>query len=304
MAEFKRGLEEYGLEGYDKIKDEPLFSGKDKLKVDIDSNVVFFAIRGGYASFYLKGCSLFKYDKNGFSTHYKYAFIPRGEPKNYINEDYLDNCMKIETSFFEGYNEIKKRAELYAELEAEGVSALYKFAPTTSNMGERYFLVDIEIAFDATKDVENERDKKAKTDRIDILLYDNKVRKLLFCEAKHYSNGELWAKEGKLPKVIKQLNKYNDQITDNKTRIIKEYTKSFEEYNKVTGSGLKPPESVHDKCGLLIFGFDELQKNRINELLIKDGSLGKHKYKIIGDIKRNVKKYNTAETIFKALSKE
>jgi hypothetical protein len=302
MAGFQRGLERQVM---DSLKKEPLFI--DNLKKDINSNTIFFAIRGGYGSFYLKGSSLFTYKKNMFLTHYKYAFVPCNEVGSYVTE--RDLKIGIETSFQKGYEKIKERAKLYANIEAEGVSALYKFAPTAENKKSRYFLVDIEVAFDAIGDVENQNiekengGKKRTTDRIDILLYDNEHRKLLFCEAKHFLNSEIWANEGDKPKVVCQLKKYNEQIFGNKDYIIKEYTKSFNEYNELIGSELNPPEDVHDKCGLLVFGYDSWQTGKIDKLLKDDGSLEGHNSKFIGNISSNPKNTNTAENIYRELTK-
>ena len=57
-------------------------------------------------------------------------------------------------------------------------------------------------------------------------------RRLLFCEAKHFSNSELWAKKNK-PKVINQLEKYNKQIVDKEKNILEAYKTSFDEYNRL-----------------------------------------------------------------------
>ena len=282
MSEFKRGMGSI----CDTLAKESLFT--NKLMPDINKGDVFFAIRGGYGSFYYKGCSLFRYEKGKFSTHYKYGFVPHNIPKNdYITEDKLHN-MEKETSFFSGYKRIKETAGQYKDVEAEGVSALYKFAPTSLNKTSQYFLVDIEIAFNSLKDAASSGSNgvSRKQDRIDILLYDNLNRTLLFCEAKHFSNHEIWSKEGKLPHVIGQLNKYNKQLADKKNEIIGEYAKAFSEYNSLVGSELiSPPESIYNKCGLLIFGFDSLQKEKIHKLLIDDDSLKGHNHYKIGNVK-------------------
>jgi len=297
MADFQRGL---GDELKENLRIQPLFI--EHLKKDISNNKIFFAIRNKYASFYHKGCSLFSYGKMGhyFSTHHKFAFVPKKITKSYITEAQLQ-CLEVETSFKKGYEKIKTQSELYANIEAEGVSALYKFAPTRENKHNRYFLVDIEIAFDARYDAieqyEEEKNDAGKIKKIDILLYDNDDRELLFCEAKHFSNKDIWAREEEKPKVIEQLNSYNNQISMHKDNIVKEYTNAFIEYNDLIDSKLNPPESVYEKCGLLVFGFDSWQIGKIKKLLIKDNSLEGHKSKFIG----NIIKYEDIAKIYEEL---
>ena len=307
MSSFKRGLGTILLE---KLKDEKLF--KDKLLKDIllakntaKEKKVFFAIRGGYCSFYVDGCSLFTYKDSTFSTHYKYCFVPHEAKEDYITEDDLKSGnWETEKSFINGYEKIKERAMLFANIEAKGVSALYRFAPTASNTSNQYFLVDTEVVFSSKDEVDSESSNKKSLNKIDILLYDNKNRKLLFCEAKDFSNSELWAKKNSKPKVVRQLERYNKQINQNETAILKEYTKAFKEYNELIGSSLNEPKSIHPRCGLLVFGFDSHQKEKINTLLKEDESLEDHKPHYVGDIRGNAgaKNSKTAETIFKKLT--
>jgi len=296
MSNFKRGMGEALVE---KLGAEALF--QSKLKIDIEEGKVFFAIRNGYGSFYVNGSSLFSYSNSGFTTHHKFGFVPSTVGKDYIAEADLKHMSVIE-KFIDGYDAIKERATKYAGIEASGVSALYKFAPTLKNLDEQYFLVDTEVVFNAANDTENqESDDSRKTDRIDILLYDNHKRQLLFCEAKHFSNSELWAKSNSKPKVVSQLNKYNNQISSKTKSIISEYENTFAEYNQLMGTKLQSPLSVCKQCGLLIFGFDRNQMKRIKELLIADGSLLGYKHKLIGDILSNSRNTNTVKNIFTAL---
>jgi len=298
MAEFKRGMGPLIAE----LKKEDLF--QNKLKKDIEEGNVFFAIRNGYGSFYVKGSSLFSYRKNnGFSTHYKFGFIPDGinDDAPYICESQLDgdDPLRAVKRFCLGYDRIKRNAELYAKTEAEGVSALYAFAPRTANRENRFFLVDIEVAFNSEKDTENqnEEDKGEKkgSDRIDILLYDNHEKQLLFCEAKHFSNPEIWAKKGSNPKVINQLEQYDRQIVDNKDIIIKEYTTAFSEYNALMGTELNAPKSVFDKCGLYIFGFNLEERKELKRIFDVNKNFYGRKCRIIGgSLNDSIEKIYTA----------
>jgi hypothetical protein len=293
MANFKRGMTELLL---NKLKHEELF--KSKLLPDMEKGEVFFAIRHGYCSFYHRGSSLFSYDDGGFSTHIKFGFVPRIEKESYITEDRL-RTIGVETSFKDSYDKIKERAAKYSGIEAEGVSALYYFAPAAKNKDERYFLVDIEVFLDSAKDKENqsEESQRLRAGQIDILLYDNLERRLLFCEAKHFSNGELWAGEGRSPKVVEQLEKYNMQIASHETAILDALKNTFEEYNILLGTNLSAPTSVCPKCGLLVFGFDNNQKDKIRELLIDNGNLKGYNHYAKGGI-RDI----NLETLFNRLN--
>ena len=84
---------------------------------------------------------------------------------------------------------------------------------------------------------------------------------------------------------MNQIDKYNKQIKNNRDRIIAEYARAFAEYNSLMNTDIRPPEKVYERCGLLVFGYDSLQKERIQKLLIKNASLEEHKFKPIGDPK-------------------
>ena len=293
MAEFKRGMDKL----IESLSTNDLF--QNKLKPDIDDGKVFFAIRYGKGSFYLRGCSLFTYDNSEFTTHYKFGFVPSAVGNTYITETDLKSMAVID-NFKDGYKQIKERVALYAEPEADGVSALYAFAPRATNKEGRFFLVDIEVAFDAKNDVENsDGDKKAgrKTDRIDILLYDNCKRQLLFCEAKHFSNAEIRERDGESPEVINQLKKYDRQITAKKSEIIAQYKKAFREYNELMGTELNDPEGVFDKCGLYIFGFNRKQQKELRNRMDANNEFYGRKCRIIGNTRND-----SMEEIFKALT--
>jgi hypothetical protein len=273
MTGFKREL---GKENIENLKQEELFT--EKLLPDIEKGDVFFAIRPNReGSFYLKGRSLFSYDKNGFSTHRKFAFIPSDVKKTYITEADLEKMNAIK-KFKDGYERIKEQLALFADDEAEGVSALYAFAPHARNTGEEYFLVDIEVVFNSENDTESQKD------RIDILLYDNNEKRLLFCEVKLFSNREVWTKEGGKLKVIKQLERYNKQIADRKDEILNVYAAAFEEYNQLMGTELCMPESVCEQCLLLVFGFNREGLTEIKKWLDDDEDAKNHKYRLIGNI--------------------
>jgi len=121
---------------------------------------------------------------------------------------------------------------------------------------------------------------------------------LLFCEAKHFSNPEIWPGPGdKDPKVISQLNGYNEQISNKRDSILKEYAVAFCMYSQLFGVKLNDPEIVCNKCGLLIFGYNKQQQDDVKELRTRIGLKG-HKCRIIGHASGSS---FTVESLFNAL---
>jgi hypothetical protein len=66
-----------------------------------------------------------------------------------------------------------------------------------------------------------------------LLIFNKKEKTLRFYEAKHFSNSEIWTKEGNEPKVQKQIDRYNSQIKNNETEIIEEYSKYIDALNSL-----------------------------------------------------------------------
>ena len=263
LNEFKRFLHKQEI--INQIKDDELF--KEKLLDDIKTGEIFTAIRQNEIDFYHYNSLLFKYDGE-FKTHPKYAFVPSDYGKEYVN-----NGKKVGevVDFYEGYINIKERAKLYSSVESIGVHNICKKGNIVSN--SNYIVLDIEVAFEKEKNsnlegtleqIENLNNNNfKKQNRIDILLYGIKERELVFVEAKHFTNKEIWSNEK--PKVVDQVNRYNDIIKNKKTEILNSYSKYIENLNELF-AGLLPiclpkPEKIYEKCGLVIFGFDQNQKD-------------------------------------------
>jgi hypothetical protein len=283
MSEFKRYFDLT-----QKLRNESLF--RDRLLPDIKRGEVFPAIRKNEISFYHYKGNLFKYGANGFLTHTKYAFVPKdGDRENYVDQEALLKMERID-NFVSGYEKIKGRCKLYAGVEDMGVDAIlrkFSFAATENkDMNSRYYVVDTEVAFSGDDD----------KSRIDILFYDNEEGRLLFCEAKDFSNSEVWSKPNSKPKVTGQLARYNKQIKDNEKVILSEFSNCFEIYSELFGVKLNPPKCADHDCVLILFGFDSDQKNKIKELLEGDDSLKGYKFYPIGNPK-NME--DPGKTIFK-----
>ena len=260
---FKRYLKNDEL--ISKLKSEKLF--QDKLLPDIKSGNVFPAIRNDVIDFYYYNSLLFEYDGE-FKTHPKFAFVPEKYGKHYVTDGKKVGNV---TDFYNGYKNIKERAKLYTSVEAIGVHYICKNGNLLLN--KDYIALDIEVAFEKIKNepegtlnhFENaEEEKKLKDqNRIDVLLYSIKEKQLLFVEAKHYTNGEIWSNG--TPKVVSQVKRYNDIIKMKNDEILKSYQKYIENLNNLFEDELeKPlpmPEKIYYECGLIIFGFDQNQKD-------------------------------------------
>jgi hypothetical protein len=240
---------------------------KNKLEDDCRKNKVFLAIRPGYISFYYKGGGLFKFDNKGFSTHVSYSVIlDKSDLKDdYIYEDYLDNA-KLIKEFNMGYDSIKKNCELYhKKSEEEGVSKIYHKFPYNLEKSD-VVVLDIEVAFTEPKK-ENKRNKQ---NRIDILLYHKGLQKLRFIEAKKFDNKEIKAKN-KPPPVLEQLQRYREMIDKKRKDILPAYQEYAKTLNGIFSSlSLPAPQKIDDNVGLLIFDFDENQRDA------EDKGLKKH----------------------------
>jgi len=222
------------------------------LKADCENQKVFFAIRNNEIGFYHEGGRLFGYDKtNAFKTHFKYASVMEKMVKgDYLTETELSKT-KLISKFSDNYEQIKKNCALYSGDEAKGVSEIYSKNSYLS--GKKIVVLDIEVSFESLEE-------EKKQDRIDILLFDTETRVLKFVEAKHYSNKDIKAEIPNPPKVIGQIKRYENQIAEKKTEIIKEYTKYVKIINDIFGTSLHSPIDVEPKVTLLIFGYDDNQK--------------------------------------------
>jgi len=142
-------------------------------------------------------------------------------------------------------------------------------------------VLDIEVSFKSN-------DENKKQDRIDILLFNKKTKTLQFVEAKHYSNGEIKSKS--TPKVIKQIERYKIQINNpvvNK-QILEAYKNYINIINGIYNIDLPEPEKICKEVSLLIFGFDNDQKN--GGLKKIETNLKNHKVKFYA--KGNMKSVN------------
>ena len=242
------------------IKDKLIASSlwSNKIKPDCVNGNVFCAIRDNRIDMYHNGGKLFGYDSSGFKTHLKYASVITTNGKDYLSESELSSY-RLASNFEESYERIKENCSNYSRIEASGISDLYRKNSYLSSSS--VIVLDIEVSFESL----NEENKQ---DRIDILLLNKKLKTLQFVEAKHFSNKEIWSET--VPKVISQIKRYESQLEQRKSDILSEYAEYVKDINAIFGISLPVPSDIDDKVTLLIFGFDNDQKNgRLKKLIIK-----------------------------------
>ena len=249
----------------------------NKIEQDCKNQNVFLAIRDNRFDLYHNGGKLFCYDSSGFKTHLKYASVITASGKDYLTESEL-SAYRLASDFETNYQRIKENCSNYSGIEASGVSDLYHKHSYLSN--SNVLVLDIEISFESLNEKNNQ-------DRIDILLYNKDSKTLQFVEAKHFSNKEVWSKT--TPKVISQIKRYESQIAKRKSEILLEYTEYVKIVNAIFAISLPEPTDIEDNVTLLVFGFDNDQKNgRLKNLITKNPAYSGIQNYSIGNIKQIV----------------
>lgn len=249
---------------------------KKKLWPDVKQGIVFPAVRKGKVDFYHKGGRLFSFSRE-FQTHIKYASV-LDYKKDYVTENDLKDNVRMIRSFVDGYEAIKGNCVLYPGVEAVGVSSIYHNFSYVNSASE-VVVLDVEVSFKSL-------DEETNQNRIDLLLFNKREKRLRFYEAKHFSNKEIWAATGKKPKVITgQISRYNRQICSDQDNIIGQYSRYLDIVAELFEVRLEKPISVDPTVGLLVFGYDKDQSDgRLKALLKKDGSLEGVKYYCKGNV--------------------
>lgn len=254
-----------------------------EIKKDCEAQNIFLAIRNNQVDLYHKGGRLFCFDRNGFKTNLKYASVISASGKDYLTESELDGY-KLASNFGTNYSRIKENCSNYSGIEASGVSDLYHKHSYLSD--SNVVVLDIEVSFESFSEC-NTHSECNTQDRIDILLYKKDTQTLQFVEAKHYSNREIWSKT--TPEVISQIKRYESQIAKRKTEILSEYSEYVRTLNRIFNITLSEPTDIEDKVTLLIFGFDNDQKNgRLKKLITENPVYSGIKNYSIGNIKQVV----------------
>lgn len=259
MVKFVRTLDDGMIK---EIKETNLFHS---LKEDILNGKVFPAIRANSIQFYYKGGLLFKYDKGGFQTHYKYLINNDRLEKKYIinngDEEIKENNLIIK-NFVKGYDSIKNTLDKYAKLEATLTSGFYSKSIFKKDVKGNNLLIDIEAAF--AKQLQEEvygcdisvtdKNKRTGTDRIDAVFFDKKARRIIFCEVKRFDDERIYSKNIKEAEVINQLKRYQTQIESRKEGILEAYNYAMQVYNKLFGIEVRPIKDIYPQAVLFVTG--------------------------------------------------
>lgn len=241
---------------------------------DIKSGTVFPGIRSERIDFYHKGGKLFTFDKDGFKTHVKYASVYKSD-EDYISESKISSLERIE-NYVDGYTRIKENCSLYAGIESSGVACIYSSYSYAASMSE-VVVLDIEVSLESLDSDRNQ-------DRIDILLFNKRKKQLIFCEAKHYSNKEIWSQKGSSPDVVGQVKRYVKQIGAKGDVILREYGNYVNVINKLFALNIPHPESIEQNVILMVFGFDKDQLSGRFSELFKTNMPKDIKYYAIGNV--------------------
>lgn len=246
-----------------------------KIKMDCENQSAFLAIRDNRVDIYHKGGKLFGYDKNGFKTHLKYASVIASNGQDYLTSKELANY-QLASDFKTNYKRIKENCSKYSGIEALGVSDIYHKHSYLSNSD--VVVLDIEVSLESL-------DEGKKQDRIDILFLNKSTKTLQFVEAKHFSNKEIWSEN--TPEVINQVSRYEAQIEFRKKEILMEYSKYIRTINRIFGISLPEPIAIDSNVTLMIFGFDNDQKNgRLKTLITDNSQFSGIKCYSIGNVKK------------------
>jgi hypothetical protein len=236
------------------------------------------ALRGDYLNVYWQGQSLFcvKSTPSGVkaTTHEKYLMDPKLASQVSLTEGVFDITRLRKKGFIERYQgkktlaEMKTAAGLFSGPEKTGCHEI---------AARNFMVIDVEITFPGKVSMEDGGDDK-RGPRVDLasLETDGDEARLVFWEAKHFSNGELRSAGGPAP-VLHQVKIYEKYLSDNRKSIEDSYTRVAENLVSISNMGWKrkPSQLINDvgtgkrqltlgekpKVGLIIFGFDIGQKN-------------------------------------------
>ena len=263
MSKFERGIKNQDfIDALNILRKDPT-SFWSKM---VDDKDLFIAIRKESINVYFQGNSLCQLSyKNGNiigKTHYKFLIHPSITDKNmeFIN----GKCsMPVPPNLllvsYDNVNLIKSSMSVYYGEEKNGV---HEISTTVANV------LDVEIAFEKDPVILNTRKS---TDRIDFLRIEKEgdQLKLVFYEAKLFTNKEIRKPKGVKPPVVDQLNDYIIALKKHTPDILNSYAlvcknlkdlgllKSTALANNVINSTSLQIEAIPR---LVIFGFDEDQR--------------------------------------------
>jgi len=286
--QFDRGLSKDFQKGLEKLIVSPDGLWLKDLLLHPD---IIPAVRKDSLNFYYCGCSIFRVVWHGQNivadTHYKYllrqkqAYVPLDSNNvfEYDPKDFMWSAYKGPATL----KDMMKAASVYAGPEKSGLHCLIK-----NSLSNQVAVIDVEVSFtrDDNADTPPEDGTRAKTafDRLDVVTLEasGSETKLVFHEAKHFTNKELRTSPGKTPPVVEQLKRYQETIEKHKSDITRTYKqvrsdlgflaalkqKASSEINSSKSPNVLPHPllssvgalQIDPKPRLIIFGFDQDQK--------------------------------------------
>ncbi|MCX6244665.1 MAG: hypothetical protein NTU98_08170 [Bacteroidetes bacterium] len=263
MSKFERGIKSFSfIDALNDLRKDPN-SYWSKIVQDKD---LFIAIRKERIHVYFQGNRLCELTyKNGNivgETMYKFLLNPALLQKNFtfINGKCISPApLNLLTTSYTDLHLIKSAMSVYYGEEKNGV---HEISISVAN------ILDVEIAFE--KDPLPPKTRKS-TDRIDFLRLEkqNDQLKLVFYEAKLFTNKEIRKPKGVQPPVIDQLHDYIKALKKHEPVILDSYVlvcKNLQDLGLLKSKDLA--NSVFNKHSfnidpiprLVIFGFDEDQR--------------------------------------------
>ncbi len=266
----------------------------------IQTGRAFLAFRNDEATIYYNGNRLCNLSgSHGYEPMVYNHYLPitrsctlSGSQKKepYTIEQWRKNIGSEEISFESVIKEILDNLEKESSPESLQASRFYRFSPLNKQTTHEIVLLDIEAAFSSTGE---------KTDRIDLVFYHMKDRRLMFVEVKRLSDSRLDPKGANSAEVISQLMRYKRRLQTEKQQINSQYNKTIYYYNTLSKGNLPHiPIESRPLLGLLLveFNLSKIEKkNKVKKMIKCSG----FKSYAIGDTS-NVAERTIAE-IYKAL---
>lgn len=225
---------------------------------------LILAIRNNYLNVYRYGQSLFLIERGGgrlkVSTHPKYLVDPdlRAEVQFVEGRFQVDKVRPLVTEYAgrETLARMKRAANLYRGDEKVGVQAIVRANPD---------VIDVEVAFGGN----------ASAPRIDIAILEEVegTIRLRFWEAKLHTNVEVRASGEAMPRVLKQIEKYQELVSTHRDELVESYravarnlvdlaawavpARSPGALIRRVAMGEMPVIDEQPVVGLVVYGYDE-----------------------------------------------
>lgn len=267
----------------------------------IQTGRAFLAFRNDEATIYYNGNQLCNLPgSNGYEAMVYNHYLPitrsrtlsgHQKKKPYTIGQWRKDIESEKLSFQSVFKEILDNLEKESSPESLQTSRFYQLSPLNTKTTPEIVLLDIEAAFSSSDE---------KTDRIDLVFYHRKDRRLMFVEVKRLSDSRLYSKGAKSAEVINQLRRYKERLKTEVQQITNQYNNTIDYYNTLSRGNL-PHVSLESPplLGLLLVEFNHsarTKENKVKKMIKRNG----FKLYAIGDTS-NVKEDSTMPAIYKAL---